>query len=249
MIINKIDKVLLKSKIFKSKYVYIYCDLRNLLNHFKRTPEKGVEKFLNLFKRRGITCITPAFSYTTKGRFDLKNTKSRVGFLSNYIIKKEKFVRSKHPLFSYVAVGKNKKILTKLGKSAFGKMSLHEKLLDEKCYFLNLNRPLKNGNTLIHHIEQKNKADYRYEKTFNTRIYDGKKYYGKNYKAFVRINMKSHHTEATFKKAYDKIKKRKYFIKEKISDLEILIYPYKQFYFDINKLYNQHPQIFIKKNN
>ena len=61
--------------------------------------------------------------------------------------------------------------------------------------------------------------------------------------------MKSNYTKPTFKDAYNKIKKRKYFIKKKIADLEILIYPYKRFYLDINKLYNQYPQIFITKNN
>ena len=249
MIIRKINKIFSNLKIFDAKYVYIYCDLRNLLGYFKENPEVGAKKFLDLFKKKGVTCITPAFSYTSKGQFDLRKTKSRVGFLSNYILKKERFVRSKNPIFSYVSVGKNRNLLNKLGKSAFGKNSLHEKLYIEKCYFLHLNRPLKNGNTLIHHIEQKNKANYRYEKTFNTKIYEGKKYYGKNYKAFVRINMTSGYTDSTFKNAYNKIKKKKYFIKKKIADLEILMYPYKQFYLDINKLYKRCPKIFITKNN
>ena len=58
--------------------------------------------------------------------------KSRVGFLSNYILKKERFVRSKNPIFSYVSVGKNRNLLNKLGKSAFGKNSLYEKIYNEK---------------------------------------------------------------------------------------------------------------------
>ena len=37
-------------------------------------------------------------------------------------------------------------------------------------------RPLKQGNTLVHHIEQINNAKYRYDKRFPTRVYRGNKY-------------------------------------------------------------------------
>ena len=248
MIIRKINEIFLNLKIFDAKYVYIYCDLRNLLVYFEKNPEVGAKQFLNLFKKKGVTCITPAFSYTSKGQFDLKKTKSRVGFLSNYILKRERFVRSKNPIFSYVSIGKNKNLLNKLGKSAFGKDSLHEKLYKEKCYFLHLNRPLKDGNTLIHHIEQINKANYRFEKIFKTKIYYKNKYLGNNYKAFVRKNLKSEYTDSTFHKAYKKIKKKKYFLRKKVGKIELLIYPYDNFYKDLDKLIKKDPNIFINGN-
>ena len=246
MIIRKINKILLDLGIFNVKYVYIYCDLRNLISYFKKKPADGAKKFLDLFKKKGVTCITPAFSYTSKGQFDLKFTRSKVGYLSNYILKKENFTRSKNPVFSYVSVGKNKNLLNKLGKSAFGKNSLHEILLNENCYFLHLNRPLKDGNTLIHHIEQINKANYRYEKVFKTKIYDNNRYVGNNYKAFVRKNLKSKYHESTFLKAYKKMKNKKYIIRKKFKNLEIQVYPYQEFYADVNKLFIENSKIFIK---
>ena len=109
-----------------------------------------------------------------KGKFDVNITKSKVGFLSNFIIKNEKFERSFHPMFSFVAIGRNRKLLKKLGKSAFGKNSLHSTLLNKNCCFLNFNRTLIKGNTLMHHIEQKNKAKYRFEKVFKTKVYKNK---------------------------------------------------------------------------
>ena len=92
-------KFFLNLKIFDAKYVYIYCDLRNLLVYFEKNPEVGAKQFLNLFKKKGVTCITPAFSYTSKGQFDLKKTKSRVGFLSNYILKEKDLLDQKIQFF------------------------------------------------------------------------------------------------------------------------------------------------------
>ena len=46
-------------------------------------------------------------------------------------------------------------------------------------FFLNFNRPLKEGNTLMHHIEQKNRVNYRYEKTFTTKVFENNRYVGK----------------------------------------------------------------------
>ena len=41
--------------------------------------------------------------------------------------------------------------------------------------------------TVVHHIEQLLKANYRYEKVFNTKVYNNKKYCA-NYSAYVRKN-------------------------------------------------------------
>lgn len=243
--LKKIDNIFFESGIYNSKFVYIYSDFRLFFKkeNFSKTK---MNKFLNLFLKRGITCITPAFSYTKSGIFNVKKTKSRVGFLSNYMMKNHKFVRSNHPIFSYVAVGKRKSLLKKLGKSAFGKNSLHHQLLNKNCFFLNFNRPLKEGNTLMHHIEQKNRVNYRYEKTFTTKVFENNRYVGKNFKAFVRRNMKNNFSLGTFKKTYSKIKNRKYFYSKKIGNMEILIYPYNIFYYDLDNLLKKQKKIFIR---
>ena len=108
--LTKIDNIFFKSGVYESTFVYIYSDFRVFFEK-EKFSEKKIKKFLNLFLKKNITCITPAFSYTKTGVFDVKKTKSRVGFLSNYILKNEKFVRSNHPIFSYIAVGKKKRFL------------------------------------------------------------------------------------------------------------------------------------------
>ena len=111
--LKKLINIFFESGIYNSKFIYIYSDFRLFFKKRKLFKTK-MNKFLNLFLKRGITCITPAFSYTKSGIFNVKKTKSRVGFLSNYMMKNHKFVRSNHPIFSYVAVGKRKKSTQKI---------------------------------------------------------------------------------------------------------------------------------------
>ena len=245
-ILKEIDNIFKISNIYKAKYVYIYSDFRTFFQIYKNRSEDFVDKFLNLFLKKGITCIVPAFSYTTKGSFFVEKTNSHVGFLGNFIIKKRKSSRSEHPVFSFIAIGKNRKIVKKVGKSAFGPDSVHKRLFRKKTFFLNLCRPIKYGNTLVHHIEQMNKANYRFDKVFNTKVYSKKSYIGNNFKAYVRKNMTSDHTRATFKKALKKIKNKNYFFKRRLKKLEILIYPYDSIYNDLDSLFKRDKKIFIK---
>ena len=95
----------------------------------------------------------PSFTYSKK-KFNIKTEKSKVGFLSNYLLSLKGIARSEHPIFSYVAFGANNKIVKKIGKSAFGINSVHQKLLFNKCCVLHIGRELIEGNTVVHHIEQ-----------------------------------------------------------------------------------------------
>lgn len=245
--IQEINKIFIKSNIYKANYVYIYSDFRKFFYLNKNNPERAVKSLLNFFLKKGITCIIPSFSYS-KHRFDIDKTKSSVGFLGNYILSNFKHTRSEHPIFSYIALGKNKSIVKKIDKSAFGLDSVHARLYKKKCYFLNFFRPLEQGNTLVHHIEQNNNASYRFEKKFNTKVFFHDKYLGKSYSAFVRKNPKNKSTFFTFDKILKKIKDKKYFFKYPKKNYNILIYPYDNFYDDLNEHYKKNNYIFIKKN-
>ena len=244
--IREIDKIFTKSKIYKADYVYIYSDFRKIFSSKKDNPEKSVKSLLNFFLKKGITCIIPSFSYSKK-RFDIDKTKSSVGFLGNYVLKNFNHTRSEHPIFSYIAIGKNKSIIKKIGKSAFGSDSVHARLYKKNCYFLNFFRPLKQGNTLVHHIEQNNKAKYRFDKKFETKVFFHDNYVGKNYSAFVRKNLKNKSTSFTFEKIFKKIKNKKYFFKFIKKNYNILIYPYDVFYDDLDNHFKKDNNIFIKK--
>ena len=171
--IKLLDKIFKNRNLYKAKYVYIYSDFRYFFRFYKKNSKKKVNELIKLFTKRGITLLIPSFSYTTGGKFYINKTRSKVGFLANYILQNNniKSLRSEHPLFSFVSIGKHSKIVKKIGKSAFGKDSLHERLYRQNSYFLYFFRPLKDGNTLIHHIEKMYRANYRFEKKFPTILF------------------------------------------------------------------------------
>ena len=245
--IKELDKVFEKTGLYKASYIYIYSDFRIFFENNKVNPEKKVSSFLNLFLNKGITCIIPAFSYTTNGEFHIENTKSKVGFLANYVMKNYQFERSEHPIFSYVAIGKKRKIVKSVGKSAFGKKSVHSRLLNKNTFFLNFFRPLEKGNTLIHHIEQIEKVNYRYDKKFSTIVFKKKKKLGSNFKAYVRkfINKKEH--RFTFKKIIKRLIKEKFMIKVYVKNSHIFIYNYDFFYKYLRAALQKDRYIFINK--
>lgn len=251
MNIKSLEKILIRSKIFDYKYVYIYSDLRYFLLFHKKNPLKFINSFLDFFIKRGITLIIPTFSYTKEGNFYLEKTPAKLGFLPNYILKfKKERSRSSHPLFSYASLGKNKNIVNKIGKSAFGKNSIHSRLYKNDCCYLYMGRPMILGNTMVHHIEHIFRASYRYNKIFSTKVYSLNNYIGKNYSAYVRKDIKNQDFFVNFKKVYKKIKNSSFIFNygdpKKFSN--ITIHPYDIFYEKLKQLYTEDKNIFINKN-
>jgi aminoglycoside 3-N-acetyltransferase len=249
MNIKSLEKVLIKSKIFDYKYVYIYSDLRYFLLFHKKNPLKFINNFLDFFIKRNITLIIPTFSYTKNGNFYLEKTPSKLGFLSNYILKIRESSRSTHPLFSYASLGKNKKIVDNIGKSAFGKNSIHSRLYKNSCCYLYMGRPMILGNTMVHHMEHIFKAPYRYDKIFSTKVYSLNNYIGKNYSAYVRKDMNNHDFFVNFKKVYKKIKNNSFIYNygDTKNFSSITIHPYDTFYEKLKQLYIEDKNIFVNK--
>ena len=174
--------------IFNANIVYIYSDFRVFGNYLKdfSDRESFFKSFTDPLLRRDKTIILTTFTYTTHGKFDTLSTFPKIGALNKWILNQSGVVRSEHPLFSYAALGPDAKIVKNIGKSAFGKDSIFDRLLMNDAAFLYLGRPIKYGNTLIHYIEQLGGATYRINKAFKTDVFCGNKYIGNNYSAFLR---------------------------------------------------------------
>lgn len=245
--IKDLDQIFKETNLYKAKYIYIYSDFRYFFEFYKKKSRKKVDELLELFTKKGITILIPSFTYTTNGNFYLNKTKSKVGFLANYLLqnKKIKSCRSEHPLFSFISIGKNSKIVKKIGKAAFGKNSLHARLYGKKCLFLYFFRNLEDGNTLVHHIEFICKANYRFEKKFSTKVYNGKKYIGKNYSAYLKKNVSDKRYFFNFKKVLKKLVNKKYILINKFKKSQIAVLDYDNFYDDLKKLYKLDNKIFV----
>lgn len=173
---------------FDADIVYIYSDLR----HFAQFVDEmgGRDAFCRglvqpLIDRRQ-TILTTTFTYTTSGQFDVLTTPTRLGALNAWILRQAQVERSEHPLFSYAALGPKSRFVRNIGKSAFGHDSVFDRLRGMRAAFLHLGRPVKMGNTLLHHIEQVCGATYRIHKAFDTEVFRGTEYVGRDYTAFLR---------------------------------------------------------------
>ena len=243
--ISYFNKILNNPILNKFDYIYIYSDFRYFLSQ-NLNNKKFVSDFLKIFLQKKKTLILPSFSYSKK-KFDIMQTKSSVGFLSNYILNKKNSLRSKHPLFSYIAIGPKKNILKNIGKSAFGENSVHAKLLFKNCCFLHIGRDLKYGNTLVHHVEQNLNASYRFDKKFNVEVFSNNNFLDNNYKAYVRRNYNKN-TDFTFSKVLktQKMKNLIIYLNREKNFKSLFFYPYDKFYFLLHSLYLKNNKIFIK---
>jgi aminoglycoside 3-N-acetyltransferase len=170
------------------KILYLYTDLR-FLGKFRKISETKAEfldSIINLLLSMNFTVVIPTFSYTVKGIFEVETTPTRLGALNSRILENPSVVRSEHPIFSFGACGPSSQIIKNIGKAAFGLDSVHERLLHSNAAFLYIGRPIRLGNTIIHYIEQQLNVDYRFNKTFPTKVFQNKTFIGENYSAFVR---------------------------------------------------------------
>lgn len=126
-----------------------------------------LKKYLN----RG-TILVPSFTYSaTKGEiFDVQNTPSEIGLLSEKFRMLDGVQRSKHPIFSVCAFGKHadKFIYSRLD-DCFGKDTLFDKLYINNAKILTLGCAFERV-TFAHYVEQSLKVPYRYFKKFSAEI-------------------------------------------------------------------------------
>jgi len=174
--------------IFSADIIYIYSDFRTFgmqMGDFS-DREAFCRAFVEPLLTRGKTILLTTFSYTTSGRFDTLTTPTYSGAMNKWILKQEEVIRSEHPLFSYAAIGPRAELIQHIGKTAFGRDSVFDRLRGQNTSFLYIGRPVSLGNTLLHHIEHLSGATYRIHKAFPTEVYRGEEFIGTNYTAFIR---------------------------------------------------------------
>jgi aminoglycoside 3-N-acetyltransferase len=164
--------------------IFVHIDLTSFLflQDFLETEKKFFYFFFKFFKKiigKKGNLIVPAFSYSwgykKKNLFDTKNSKSKLGFFSEFIRKNNLLKRSKDPIFSYYVYGLNSKYLLKMdNKDSFGKNSIYYKLniLDGKIVMWGIK---KFDPTYVHYIEQFyndniNKYPFRFKKKILVKI-------------------------------------------------------------------------------
>ncbi len=172
----------------------VHSNLKRTLVNARRkgiqlTPDDILDSFLDCLGSSG-TLMLPLFNFdfpTTK-HFDIRNTPSQMGALTEVARKRSNVVRTGHPIYSFAIFGKEKdKFNGLVNESGYGENSpfglLHT--LDGKIASLDLED--QNSMTFYHYIEESIMVDYRYFKIFSGAYIDSGGYESeRDFKLFVR---------------------------------------------------------------
>lgn len=131
------------------------------------------------------TIIMPTFTYSaSRGKiFDIQNSPSTVGALTEFFRKRQGVIRTADPMFSVAIWGGKKKIFSQVGNDCFGKGSIFDKFHREKGKILFLG---SRACTFFHYIERTHGVPYRFEKIFKGKIKKGNKIFESEIIGYVR---------------------------------------------------------------
>lgn len=162
---------------------------RNLKLGIKLTPEDILQSFLNAIGTSG-TLVIPLFNFDFANgvAFDIENTPSHMGALTEAARRHPKSLRTSHPIYSFAVIGpRAEEFANNDNVSGYGSDSPFAKLREMNGRIAVLDLPEQNSMTFYHHVEEMHKVDYRYHKEF-TGSYIGKSGGSetKTYSLFVR---------------------------------------------------------------
>ncbi len=173
MVANELTKEWAESGIAQGDIVLIHSDIKRTIRRFMKrgesiTPQIILESFLNAVGPSG-TLLLPVFNFDfAKGvSFDIRNTPSQMGVLTEIGRLYPGAIRTGHPIYSFAIIGaKAEKFKGVNNFSGYGFDSPFAILrkLDGKIAVLNLED--QNSMTFYHYVEEIESVNYRYHKTF-----------------------------------------------------------------------------------
>ena len=141
---------------------------RYLKSGIKLTPQDILESFLNAVGPSG-TLLLPLFNFDFANGvpFDIRNTPSQMGALTEAGRIHPLAVRTGHPIYSFVAIGFAAEEFRGINNfSGYGSDSPFAVLRDMNGKIAVLDLPDQNSMTFYHHVEEMCEVDYRYHKQF-----------------------------------------------------------------------------------
>lgn len=154
--------------------VLIHSNIKRTLVEYRRnkiaiSPQDILESFLDVIGPKG-TLLLPLFNFDfAKGvPFDIRNSESQMGALTEVGRKFSGAVRTGHPIYSFAVIGYKSSEFEGIDNvsgyaedSPFGVL----KRLNGKIGSLDLED--QNSMTFYHHVEEVKRVDYRYFKSFS----------------------------------------------------------------------------------
>ena len=157
----------------KGDSVWVASDVKSLIY---TCMENGDDTDLNILIDSIIDIITeegtlliPVFNWDfCKGvPFDMKKTPGRTGSLGKVALKRQDFLRTAHPLYSFAVWGKDARLLADMdNKSSFGSPSPFSYCRDVNAKNVFIDVEPQHSFTFVHYVEQMKGVSYRYLKNF-----------------------------------------------------------------------------------
>jgi len=153
--------------------VLVHSSLKRTLQTYNTTPLAVMESFLEAVGPDG-TVLFPLFNFDfTKGvPFDIRNTPSQMGALTEAARVHSNALRSGHPIYSFAIIGPQAQHFNVDNFSGYGPDSPFAILrqLGGKIAVLDLDD--QNSMTFYHHIEEMHAVPYRFHKRFTGQYTD-----------------------------------------------------------------------------
>jgi len=183
-----------KSGLSEGDTVLIHSNIKRTLVEYRRnkisiSPQEILESFFDVIGPKG-TLLLPLFNFDfAKGvPFDIRNSQSQMGALTEAGRKFSGAVRTGHPIYSFAVIGYKASEFVGIDNvsgysedSPFGVL----KRLNGKIGSLDLED--QNSMTFYHHVEEVMRVDYRYFKSFSGEYTDSSgETKNKKYDLYVR---------------------------------------------------------------
>ena len=177
---NQIRNLFNNIEIKKKDFIFLVSDITKLMFYFKK---KNINFDINCFldtilEAIGIdgTLVLPTYNWDfCKGvDFNYKKTQSVTGVLGKVALKRDDFIRTTNPIYSFAVAGKEKNNLYNLKHSScFGEDSPFSYFHKKNVKYLSIGVDYKFlGFTPVHYVEEKVGVSYRYFKDFKGKYVD-----------------------------------------------------------------------------
>ena len=165
----------------KNEIIFLSSDVSLIAYHeIENNSNFDGNIFLNIITEKigdNGTLILPVYNWGfCKGLpFNYSTTPGKTGYIGNVALKRNDFIRTKHPIYSFVVWGKDKDILYNLNNTnSFGKGTVFQYLIDNQATNIAINVPFNHHYTMCHHVEDYLGVFYRYNKYFKSKYIDEK---------------------------------------------------------------------------
>tara|TARA_Y100000310_G_C20627704_1_gene786887 strand:+ start:288 stop:1055 length:768 start_codon:yes stop_codon:yes gene_type:complete len=153
--ISERDTIFMHSNILAFGRIATDTTLQSLINEIKTVVSSG-----------DILMPTYTYSFTKDEIYDVENTPSRVGSLTNYFRKLPSVYRTLDPIFSVAVLGDDKYMECD-DKDCFGENSIYSELLKSKAKIVMFGSEFSRSLTFLHFVEQQFGVYYRKLKKFH----------------------------------------------------------------------------------